>query len=208
MPDGPLLEIAAISLRLEVGDLTVVKATSDSWHGLDAADVALNGDTIADWPDDLRLRAGLFTTTGRPAPVPGIATIDLVHAMVNSGSVMERQALAATWCDRLQLDHELLQRPLDAGFTPVESVGVELLHLAMLRPAVAVLDLVATPHPSGPGVNHSIVHGIRQLRSNQPDIAVVVVTNDDELIAALGPDHVTTCAGTDVGRTHRDEALL
>ncbi len=206
MPDGLMLEIDDISLHVEPGDLAILTDVPTTWGGIDACELTLHGDDIASWPHDVRLRAGLFTTTGRPTSVPGIRTIDLVHRMAASGDASHRQALATDWCDRLGVDREQLCRHLDAGFTPDEGISVELLHLALLRPDVAVIDVVSSPS----SVNHSIVDGIAEIRIDQPDIAVVVVTKDPRLIAGLTPDHMTNPVSTDadVGRTHRDEALL
>ena len=213
MPDGLLFEIDDISLHVSAGDLAVLTGVPTPWSGLDGFEPTLSGDDITTWADDIRLQAGLFITTGQPSAVPGVRTIDLVHRMPLSGNASDRQALANDWCDRLDLDREVIGRCLDADFTPAEGLSVELLHLALLRPDVAVIDLATTTSPEKRCceiVNRAIVNGVRQIRTDQPEIAVVVVTNDDDLVAGLTPDHVTTPASTDtdVGRAHRDEAPL
>ena len=208
MPDGPLLEIDDISLRVEAGDLAILTGTPPSWDGIDGHEIRLQGDDITSWGHDIRLQAGLFVTTCDPSPVPGIRTVDLVHRLGVPGTAAQRQSLAIDWCDKLDLEHDVIGRDLDAGFTPAEGTSVELLHLALLRPDVAVIDVATTTSPEHRRA--AIVRGVQQIRTEQPDIAVVIVTNDDELIAGLTPDHVTTHASTDtrVGQAHRDEKLL
>lgn len=207
MPNGPLLEIDGISLRLDAGDLAVVTNPSGQSSQLGERNLTLQGDDIGDWGDDVRLDAGLFMTTGQPAAVPGISTNDLIHRMDLSGqpSASDRHALAAAWCDRLDLDTKVIERTLDAGFSPSEAAGVELLHIALLRPHVAVLDLAETE--SNAASRAAIVHGLQQIRSDQPEMGVVVITSDDQLTADLSPDYVITHASTSSGRPHRDETL-
>lgn len=207
MPNGPLLEIDGIALRLEVGDLAVLVGSPGSWSGINDHQMALQGDDISGWGDDVCLNAGMFMTSGQPAAVPGVSANDLIHRMDLSGqlSASDRHQLTADWCDRLDLDVEVIERPLDTGFSPSEAAGVELLHAALLRPKVTVLDLAnTTPDDASRSV---IVNGLHEIRTDQPDMGVVVITDDDQLTADLSPDYVITHASTSSGRPHRDETL-
>lgn len=207
MPNGPLLEIDGIALRLEAGDLAVLVGSPDSWTGINDRQLTLHGDDITGWGDDIRLDAGMFMTTGQPAAVPGICTNDLIHRMNLSGqpSASDRHTLAADWCSRLDLDADVIERPLDTGFSPSEAASLELLHAALLRPKVTVLDLAHTQ--SDDASRSAIVNGLHEIRTDQPDMGVVVITNDDQLTADLSPDYVITHASTSSGRPHRDETL-
>lgn len=207
MPHGPLLEIDGISLRLDAGDLAVVSSSSMQTGHVDGQMLTLQGDDISNWGDDLRLDAGLFMTTGEPAAVPGVSANDLIHRMPLSGqpTASDRHDRIADWCARLHLDAEVVNRPLDAGFSPSEAARVELLQAALLQPKVTVLDLVETD--SDHASRGAIVNGVQQLLTDQPDMGVLVITSDNQLTADLSPDYVITDASTHNGRPHRDETL-
>ncbi len=209
MPNGPLLEIEGISLRVEAGELAVVTSPSQSWGGIDNQKVILNGDDVTSWGAEVQLHAGLFVTAGHPSPVPGIRTIDLLHRIGGSDQgASARRALVAEWCDRLDLDPEVIERNLDAEFSPSEGVGLELIQLALLSPDIAIIDLLETL--TDEASRNALVSGLRHIRTDQPDIAVVVVTNDNDLQAGLTPDRLPTHSLTDLtlAQAHRDEALL
>lgn len=217
MPDRPLLEIKDISLRVEAGELAVITdvqaLTGDQAQlkGLDGRPLTLHGDEVSNWRADVQLKAGLFVTSGHPAAVPGVRTIDLLHRTgtasgENGLGAAERQSLIGDWCRRLDVPSEVVERHLDAGFSPAEGLVVELIQLAMLRPDAAVVDL--TNAPVAEASRTIIRNGLGQIRIDQPAIALVVITNDQHLIDDLAPDHIHHSSDSTFARADRDETLL
>lgn len=198
-----------ISLRVGAGQLAVVTTTRDTWRGIDGQRIMLDGDDITSWSADHRLDAGLFVTAGRPSPVPGIRTVDLLHRIGSpaASSASDLQAHIAMWCDRLDLASEVLDRHLDAGFSPTEGVAVELLQLAMLEPSVAVIDLAETP--TADASRTALIRGVKAIRARHSTISIIIFSNDEHLAAGLPSDHVTTHALTDptLVQSHRDETM-
>lgn len=211
MPDRPLLEIEDISLRVETGELAVLTNVPPRWDGLSGQRVRLRGDDVSRWSADIQLEAGLFVTSGHPEAIPGIRTIDLLHrTLASSGNselgAAKRHELIKRWCRTLNLAPGVIERPLDAGFSPADGLALELLQLALLRPSVAVLDLANAP--AAEASRTIIENGLGQIRIDQPAIAFVVITNDQHLIDDLAPDHIHHPSGSTFAQAHRDETLL
>jgi Fe-S cluster assembly ATP-binding protein len=114
--------------------------------------VLLNGEDIATWTADARARAGIFLAFQRPMSIPGVRVADFLrHSVTNvrnpdrkEGEELMpmrefRDELKKKMAE-LSMDPEFARRYVNDSFSGGEMKRTEILQLAMLRPAFAILD--------------------------------------------------------------------
>ncbi len=112
----------------------------------------LNGVDLLDLEADERAKAGLFLAFQYPTSIPGVTVANFLrHAVSNVRNPLRkegedlipmrdfRKELRAEM-DELGMDPEFARRYLNEGFSGGEKKRAEVLQLAMLRPAFAILD--------------------------------------------------------------------
>jgi Fe-S cluster assembly ATP-binding protein len=121
--------------------------------------ITYRGDDITEWPVDERAKAGLFLAFAHPQEVPGLSVIEFLH-----------QALRA----RGGIDHEKQCN--------------EIMQMAILKPALAILD--HSDSRLDDDTLRFVATGIREVRADHDSIGVVLITHDHHLIDKVAPDHV------------------
>jgi len=114
--------------------------------------VTLDGrDLLALEPDE-RAKAGLFLAFQYPTAIPGVTVANFLrHAVTNVRhpdrkegeeliSMRDFRKELREQMDELSMDQEFARRYLNEGFSGGEKKRAEVLQLAMLRPAFAILD--------------------------------------------------------------------
>jgi Fe-S cluster assembly ATP-binding protein len=114
--------------------------------------VTLDGrDLLALEPDE-RAKAGLFLAFQYPTSIPGVTVANFLrHAVTNVRhpdrkegeeliSMRDFRKELREQMDELSMDQEFARRYLNEGFSGGEKKRAEVLQLAMLRPAFAILD--------------------------------------------------------------------
>src|SRR3954449_8497590 len=117
-----------------------------------AGTVTLDGrDLLAMKPDE-RAKAGLFLAFQYPTSIPGVTVANFLrHAVTNVRNpgrkegedlipMREFRKEIRAEMDELGMDQEFARRYLNEGFSGGEKKRAEVLQLAMLRPAFAILD--------------------------------------------------------------------
>ncbi len=115
-------------------------------------EVLLDGQNILEMEADERAKAGLFLAFQYPTSIPGVTVANFLrHAVTNvrnpdrkEGEDLVpmrdfRKELRAEM-DELSMDPDFARRYLNEGFSGGEKKRAEVLQLAMLRPAFAILD--------------------------------------------------------------------
>ncbi|MEM9106983.1 MAG: Fe-S cluster assembly ATPase SufC, partial [Pseudomonadota bacterium] len=87
---------------------------------------------------------------------------------------------------KLNIDMDMLKRPLNVGFSGGEKKRAEILQMALLEPSLCVLDET----DSGLDIDalKVVSDGVNALRS--PDRAMVVITHYQRLLEHIVPDSV------------------
>lgn len=114
--------------------------------------VTLDGVDLLEMEPDERAKAGLFLAFQYPTSIPGVTVANFLrHAVTNVRNPARkegedlismrdfRKELRAEM-DELGMDQEFARRYLNEGFSGGEKKRAEVLQLAMLRPAFAILD--------------------------------------------------------------------
>jgi len=112
----------------------------------------LDGEELLELEPDERAKAGLFLAFQYPTSIPGVTVANFLrHAVTNVRNPERkegedlismrdfRKELRAEM-DELGMDQEFARRYLNEGFSGGEKKRAEVLQLAMLRPAIAILD--------------------------------------------------------------------
>ena len=114
-------------------------------------EVIFKGENILGMPSDERSRKGLFLAFQYPVAIPGVSVANFLRMAVNARRTAEngngkaiplpefRELLKAKM-DLLKIPHEFAGRHLNDGFSGGEKKRAEILQLATLEPAIAILD--------------------------------------------------------------------
>jgi Fe-S cluster assembly ATP-binding protein len=153
---------------------------------LDGADVL----AMAPWQ---RAHAGLFLALQYPTEVPGVSLLDLLESAVRATGrdpVLVGPAITAE-AERLALDPRLLDRPVNVDLSGGEKKKNETLQLAVLRPAIALLDEI----DSGLDVDALRACARRvEAATEEFGLGVLAITHYSRLLNELHADHVHVLA--------------
>ena len=178
-----------------------------------AGEVLYDGrDLLALEPEE-RACAGLFLGFQYPVEIPGVAGMTFLKEAVNAVrrergeselDAMDFLKLVREKAALLDMDDELLKRPLNVGFSGGEKKRNEILQMAMLEPRLAVLDET----DSGLDVDalRIVAEGINALRS--PERAIVLITHYQRLLDHIVPDVVHVLSAGRIARSGGKELAL
>ena len=162
-------------------------------------DVLLNGESILRLTPDQRARRGLFLAFQYPVEVPGVSMVNFLRSAYNAVKNPEaddEQRMSALAFRKLMkekmslvgVDDDMVRRYVNQGFSGGEKKRMETLQLAVLEPAIAILDET----DSGLDIDalRVVAAGINEVRSARPEMGVLVITHYQRLLDLLEPDHV------------------
>jgi len=157
--------------------------------------IRLGGEDISSWPTDLRARRGIFLAFQYPTAIQGVSVANFLRTTVNQRrqekglgplgipeflkAMREKMAL-------LHLPEAFGDRYLNEGFSGGEKKRVEILQMALLEPAVAILD----EPDSGLDIDavRIVAEGVNALRSGE--LGLLVITHYQRILNYLTPDFV------------------
>jgi Fe-S cluster assembly ATP-binding protein len=153
-----------------------------------------------------RAREGLFLAFQYPVELPGVNnTVFLKEALnaVRRGRgepELDSVAFMKLMKEKLALVNmrpELMKRSVNAGFSGGEKKRNEILQMALLEPALAILDET----DSGLDIDalRIVAEGVNTLRS--PDRSVILVTHYQRLLDYIQPDFVHVLANGRIVRS-------
>jgi Fe-S cluster assembly ATP-binding protein len=151
-------------------------------------------DLLAMAPED-RAREGVFMAFQYPVEIPGVNNAYFLKAALNAlrkhrGApeldAMEFMSFVREKAKILELDPSLLNRPVNEGFSGGEKKRNEIFQMAVLEPALAILDET----DSGLDIDalKIVAHGVNAMRS--PTRSTIVVTHYQRLLNYIVPDFV------------------
>jgi Fe-S cluster assembly ATP-binding protein len=155
--------------------------------------IHFRGDDITAWEPDLRAQAGLFLAFQYPQAIPGVSVLNFLRQALSArkGDDMSLVALRRSimqWMERLDMDPAFADRHLNDGFSGGEKKRNEILQMAILEPAMAILDEA----DSGLDIDalKVVARGVQEVRADQPDLGVLAITHYQRLLEHLKPDFV------------------
>ena len=175
--------------------------------------VTLNNVDILEMEPEERAAAGLFLAFQYPVEVPGVGNMTFLRTAVNA----QRKARGETEISAtdflkqvreraksLQIDADMLKRPVNVGFSGGEKKRNEILQMAMLEPKMCILDET----DSGLDVDAMklVAEGVNSLRDNGRGF--LVITPYQRLLDHIKPDVVHIMANGRIVKTGGPELAL
>jgi Fe-S cluster assembly ATP-binding protein len=158
-----------------------------------SGDVLLDGKSILAMEADERARAGIFLAFQYPSEIPGVSIANFLRA-AQQARMAEGEELDATAyykrlyskMDLLKIDRKFTSRSVNDGFSGGEKKRCEILQMAMLEPAFALMDET----DSGLDIDalRIVAEGVNALRG--PKIGVLMITHYQRLLNYIVPDFV------------------
>ncbi|TKD52024.1 Fe-S cluster assembly ATPase SufC [Sphingomonas baiyangensis] len=176
--------------------------------------VSFDGADLLELEPHERAAAGLFLGFQYPVEIPGISNVQFLRESLNAQrkgrgeaplSGAEFLKLARAQADALGMDHDMLKRPVNVGFSGGEKKRNEMVQMGILSPRLAILDEtdsgldIDALRTVGDGIN-------RILRA--PDKAVILITHYQRLLEYVRPDFVHVLADGRITRTGGPELAL
>jgi Fe-S cluster assembly ATP-binding protein len=169
-------------------------------------------DLLALTPDE-RAAAGVFLAFQYPLEIPGVATMTFLRTALNAQRKKRGEPELSTpdflkrvreAAKKLDIDQEMLRRPVNVGFSGGEKKRNEILQMALLEPKLGVLDET----DSGLDIDalKVVADGVNRLRS--PERAMIVITHYQRLLDHIVPDIVHVLSKGRIVRTGGKELAL
>ncbi len=155
----------------------------------------LEGHDLLEMEPEERAAAGLFLAFQYPVEIPGVGNMTFLRTAVNAQRKVRGEAelsageflkLVRERAKALDIDAEMLKRPVNVGFSGGEKKRNEILQMAMLEPRMCILDET----DSGLDVDamRLVAQGVNALRA--PDRSFLVITHYQRLLDHIVPDVV------------------
>jgi Fe-S cluster assembly ATP-binding protein len=143
-----------------------------------------------------RAAAGLFLGFQYPVEIPGISYLQFLRESLNSQRRSRGEAelsagdfikLAREQAKLLEMDAEMLKRPVNVGFSGGEKKRAEMVQMGILAPKFAVLDET----DSGLDIDalRIVGEGINRIMRSA-DKGVLLITHYERLLEHVRPDRV------------------
>jgi Fe-S cluster assembly ATP-binding protein len=163
-------------------------------------------------PDE-RAAKGVFLAFQYPMEIPGVAGLTFLRTATNALrrrrgenelTTPEFLKLVKAQGAKLNIDVEMLKRPVNVGFSGGEKKRSEILQMALLQPTLCVLDET----DSGLDIDalKVVSDGVNALRS--PERAMLVITHYQRLLDHIVPDRVHVLADGRIQKSGGKELAL
>jgi Fe-S cluster assembly ATP-binding protein len=185
--------------------LAYVLAGKDGYEVTEGS-VTFNGQDLLELSPDERAALGVFLAFQYPMEIPGVASMVFLRTALNALrkkrgltelSTPDFLRLVREKAKDLNIDQEMLKRPVNVGFSGGEKKRNEILQMALLEPKLCVLDET----DSGLDIDalKVVAEGVNRLRS--PDRSMIVITHYQRLLDHIVPDVVHIMAKGRIVRT-------
>jgi Fe-S cluster assembly ATP-binding protein len=184
-----------------------------SGYEVTGGSVRFKGEDLLAMEPDERAAAGVFLAFQYPIEIPGVATMTFLKTALNAQRKKRGEPELSTpefikkvrdAAERLHVTQEMLRRPLNVGFSGGEKKRNEILQMALLEPALCVLDET----DSGLDIDalRTVADGVNLLRG--PERGMLVITHYQRLLDYIVPDRVHVMADGRIVRSGDKELAL
>ncbi len=165
-----------------------------------SGEILFKGEDVLELEPDERARAGIFLAFQYPVEIPGVSIANFLRTALNARregddevevfefhrQLMEKLAL-------LKMDESFATRYVNDGFSGGEKKRNEILQMAVLEPALAVLDET----DSGLDIDalKIVANGVNTLSSVDENLGVLLITHYKRVLNYIRPDHVHVLIG-------------
>src|SRR5713226_4730778 len=164
-------------------------------YDISSGQVLYYGQDLLDMDPEVRAREGLFLAFQYPVEIPGVNSTYFLKSALNEVrkhrglpelDAIDFLKLVKEKMKILELDEDLLKRPVNEGFSGGEKKRNEIFQMAVLEPKLAILDET----DSGLDIDalRVVADGVNAMRSKAR--AILVVTHYQRLLQYIVPDFV------------------
>jgi Fe-S cluster assembly ATP-binding protein len=176
-------------------------------------EVQYEGKDLLELDPEERAREGVFLAFQYPVEIPGVNNTYFLKAAYNEirrhrnepeVDAIDFLNLVKEKMKLLELEEDLMKRPVNDGFSGGEKKRNEIFQMAVLAPRLAILDET----DSGLDIDalKIVAHGVNKLRS--PQNATLVITHYQRLLDYIIPDFVHVLADGRIIKSGRKELAL
>ncbi len=160
-----------------------------------AGSVVFRGEELLEMEPDERSQAGIFMAFQYPVAIPGVSIANFLRTALQARladdeelDLFDFQELLMERMDLLDMDPAFAQRPINDGFSGGEKKRNEILQMAVLKPALAVMDET----DSGLDIDalKVVAQGVNTLREENPAMSVLLITHYQRILNYIIPDMV------------------
>ena len=222
--DKPIIK--GLSLKVPKGEVHAIMGPNGSGkstlahvlagrggYEITSGDILWNGESLLGLAPDVRAAKGVFLAFQYPMEIPGVAGLTFLRTAMNAlrrkrgqKELMtpEFMKIVRDKAGKLNIDVEMLKRPVNVGFSGGEKKRAEMLQMALLEPTLCVLDET----DSGLDIDalKIVSDGVNALRA--PDRAMIVITHYQRLLNYIVPDRVHVLAGGVIQKSGGKELAL
>src|SRR5436190_23308848 len=157
--------------------------------------VLFKGQDLLSMPPEIRAREGVFLAFQYPVEIPGVSNVYFLKNALNAIrkhrgqpelDAMDLLSLTKEKAKLVEIDEDLVRRPVNEGFSGGEKKRNEIFQMAVLEPILAILDET----DSGLDIDalQAVSAGVNKLK--RPDNAQLVITHYQRLLNFIVPDFV------------------
>jgi Fe-S cluster assembly ATP-binding protein len=165
-----------------------------------AGSIEFDGQDLLELEPHERAAAGVFLGFQYPVEIPGVSNVQFLREALNAQrgtrdekplSGAEFLKLARDEAKKLDMDAEMLKRPVNVGFSGGEKKRNEMVQMGIVNPKFAILDET----DSGLDIDalRIVGDGINRIM-RAPDKAVLLITHYQRLLDYVRPDFVHVLA--------------
>ena len=171
--------------------------------------ILFQGQNLAGLKTDARARAGIFLAFQYPTAIQGVSVANFLRTAMKArfGASFQpkefrkqfKAAMAA-----LGIDESFATRYVNDGFSGGEKKRHEILQMALLKPALAILDET----DSGLDIDalRTVAEGVNRLRG--PELGILLITHYQRLLNYIEPDIIHVLVGGRIVRSGGKELAL
>jgi Fe-S cluster assembly ATP-binding protein len=153
-------------------------------------DILYRGESILNLQPDERARAGIFLAFQYPVEIPGVSVANFMRTALNAKrgeevDIFDFQDELEARMGMLEMDPAFAARSVNEGFSGGEKKRNEILQLAMLQPALAVMDET----DSGLDIDalRIVTSGVNRIKEERPETAVLLITHYQRMLNYITP---------------------
>ena len=197
-----------INLKVNVGEVHAIMGPNGSGkstlaqvlagrdeYEVTGGEVLYNGEDLLELAPEERAAEGIFMAFQYPVEIPGVNNTYFLKAAVNAHrkhrgeeelDAMEFLQLVKKKMQIVDIKQDLLNRPVNSGFSGGEKKRSEVFQMALLEPRLAILDET----DSGLDIDalKVVANGVNALRDG--DRSFIIVTHYQRLLDYIVPDFV------------------
>ncbi len=155
--------------------------------------VLFKGQNLLAMTPEMRAREGIFLAFQYPVEIPGVSNVYFLKNALNAIrkhrgepelDAMDFLKLTREKAKLVDIEEDLIKRPVNEGFSGGEKKRNEIFQMAVLDPTLAILDET----DSGLDIDalRTVAAGVNQLRN--PKRSMIVVTHYQRLLNYIVPD--------------------